>query len=260
MKLDSTRLGEYQRCPYYYYLKNVLNWHPKVVANELTFGTIMHESLMIGHQKGVEEAVKVWSKYEAPSGEQLRTRTKGEMVVSKYFQQYPKDWEILEYEKVFEVPIKNHIFFGRMDMIIKWSGQLWVVDHKTSRTLEKSFFKGFRPHNQSYGYTYALRKLYNNEGIGIIINGVLINKTEALEGRGKPKLEFMRVPISPIPEDLESWENSFLTCCEEIEYRMDTKKWQRAYSNCHQFFKECDMFNLCVYNDTHEFEQVERKI
>lgn len=78
-------------------------------------------------------------------------------------------------------PIRNiHVFYtGRIDCILRDSGHLWVVDHKTSSMGGREFEDAFRLSLQTRGYVWAAQHLTGLPIAGLIMNAVVVRKPTA---------------------------------------------------------------------------------
>lgn len=250
MRLDATRMGEFQRCPRYYWLANIANWQPKQLATPLNFGQVMHKSLEVFYKSGSEEvAIQAWKDYSPPDGEDLRTQGKGIVITKSYINKYKNDiLEFLEVEKNFQTKVGENDFFGRIDAVVKWHNSLWVMDRKTTSSLGRSFLDKFRPNNQVYGYIYAERTTRPSVS-GFLVDAILVSKT---------KIDFQRCSVTPIPSEIEMFIKSFTETCSCIKQCEAKGVWNQHFNNCHMYFTKCQYYPICLYGDYHEFEQRER--
>lgn len=96
----------------------------------LVFGKVFH-GLCEARLKGVPVTASIWE------GVPQEIRDEAEYTFEAYCQQYPtEDWEVLDVEKLVEVPIpesEGDVYVGKLDVIIRRNdnGQLGIVDHKT---------------------------------------------------------------------------------------------------------------------------------
>lgn len=83
---------------------------------------------------------------------------------------YVKDME--QAESVFVNKI--HVYWtGRIDLIVKDQGGLWVMDHKTTSMLGPTFWDNFVLSSQMIGYCWAAEKVVVREPIkGVIVNAI----------------------------------------------------------------------------------------
>ena len=63
-----------------------------------------------------------------------------------------------------------HVYWtGKIDLIIKDESDIWIVDHKTTSILSKSFFDDFHLNQATIGYVWAARTL-SYPAVGLILN------------------------------------------------------------------------------------------
>lgn len=66
------------------------------------------------------------------------------------------------------------LYTGRIDLILRDSNLLWVVDHKTSSRGGNEFVEAFRHSLQTRGYTWAAQKVLGQPVTGLIMNALVI--------------------------------------------------------------------------------------
>lgn len=71
------------------------------------------------------------------------------------------------------------LYIGRIDVLLRDSNLLWVVDHKTSSRGGGEFVDAFRLSRQTLGYTWAAQKLFNETVAGCILNAIVIRPPTA---------------------------------------------------------------------------------
>lgn len=79
----------------------------------------------------------------------------------------------------FTYPLADDVmFYGRYDGVVeeKASGQLYVMDHKTTGQLSSDWAETFRLSTQMTGYIWAAEQLMGKRITGAIINGIQISK------------------------------------------------------------------------------------
>lgn len=72
-------------------------------------------------------------------------------------------------------PIPNYLLCGHLDKIVSFSGDLFVMDHKTTTTTPSGrYFDGFNPHNQMTTYTIASQTIMKSPIKGVIVDAVQV--------------------------------------------------------------------------------------
>ncbi len=68
-----------------------------------------------------------------------------------------------------EIPI---IYTGKIDLVLKWDEQTWVMDHKTASQLGDYFFQDKFASSQLPGYCWAIEQTTNLKPVGYAINAL----------------------------------------------------------------------------------------
>lgn len=184
----------------------------------------------------------------------------------------PKDagWRSNDFEGS-DVIIRNlHILYtGRIDVILRErsSGQLWVVDHKTSSIGGKTYYEDFRLSSQTVGYCWAAQKVLQQPVSGLLLNALIIRPLTKT-GIGQ---EFTRNNFFYSPNRLEEWEQNVKTIVTDFVanlvrgyFPQHTKACMGKYGIC-QYHENCslprqqrpsdlasDLFRSVTWNPTHE--------
>ena len=163
-------------------------------------------------------------------------------------------WNLVATERPFCVPLDTEdekIFYsGRIDKVIEdESGQLWLLEHKTSTLFSKTagfrydFVQSFSPNSQIEGYMYATLFLQHMEELpndrefaGVYVDASLVHKTQ---------FYFKRIPIyysdllvAEWLQDVRYWYKSFQRSIESNEF-------PRSPHSCQSKYGQCSYINLC---------------
>lgn len=84
------------------------------------------------------------------------------------------------------------LWIGRVDAVVRYKGQLWIIDHKTSSMLGAKFINDKLRSSQFLGYYYALNDLVT-EQFGKPLAGVLLNVI--CTGTKEVKFELYELPF-----------------------------------------------------------------
>jgi hypothetical protein len=198
--ITHSAMDDFKKCPRRYFFSWVLGYKSSVGNPIFAFGRAYHKFRETLSRKYLSkeytdpnspalfflshiEAEKLWQKEKPPapptndykakkwafldSGRLLEACKVAHAFWSKQMQSgVIQDIEI-------ETPFTAHIkddehTSGRWDAIIKWSGKLWLKDHKTS-TKDKSFFdRGLEPNDQASRYIYAAQQATNQRIEGVV--------------------------------------------------------------------------------------------
>lgn len=229
---DNTMLGDYKKCPRYFYLRHRKGWRSQGISAALTFGLSWHsamDALWQGFGKVPDEQLleiasfafnKTWIEEGMPDPatmdiadtESLGARTP--MIAREMLHQYLEkrrplleDSTLLFAERPFAVPIfqddADIWYIGRMDKGISHGGRQLILEHKTTSEYKKdggfktSYVEGWYPNSQCEGYLYGS----NMQGLGsfqyVWIDAALVHKKE----HGF----FKFIPISASFANLDNW-------------------------------------------------------
>ena len=251
MKLNQSNINLWYKCPYAFYQQNILGIGFPTIPTALDFGKHMHEALVIGYTKTVQEAINHWDLYKGEADEK-RTPAMGKLIIERYFQLHPvSELEIIALEKPFEIPIGKHIYTGVWDLIAKWGRPAFLFDfeHKTTSGMGTTFFDQFTPDIQIAGYYYAGKQLLGKEYNGIIMNGLRVAKYMDKDD----SKNFGRKILNPTQFEVEGFLGQFTNVADQIEFALANwteEQWKanKHYSSCWDYFTKCSYWNLCVYN------------
>ena len=81
---------------------------------------------------------------------------------------------------------------GKIDLIYKREGRIYIMDHKTTSMMGPSYFREFDLSSQVCGYLWAVSKLLGNVAVaGFIVNALAIRK----QTKTGKRFEFERYPV-----------------------------------------------------------------
>lgn len=216
---DSTSLGALKTCPQFYLYTIVEGWQPRSTSVHLTFGIHYHKAIEIYDHKKSEglshdDALDTALAYcleatvdRLPNGkwkpwfsdDPNKNRFTLVRSVVWYLEQFTDDAATtiqmangkpaVELSFRFEIDVElegnKALLCGHLDRLVEFSGQLWVMDHKTTRyTLDQRYFDSFNPDNQMSLYSLASQVVFNQPVRGVIIDGAQILATLSRFQRG----------------------------------------------------------------------------
>ena len=186
-----------------------------------------------------------------------RTPVKAKEMYFYYYKELAEHmnrWNLIATEQPFCVPLdleNEKIFYsGRIDKVIEdETGQLWLLEHKTSTMFSKTtgfrydFVQSFSPNSQIEGYMYAvlfmqhMNELPNDREFGgVYVDASLVHKTQ---------FHFKRIPIyyndllvAEWLDDVRYWYQSFRESEENTAF-------PRSPHSCQSKFGQCSFINLC---------------
>ena len=230
---DNTRLGDYKKCPRYYYLRHVKNFRGQGVSLALSFGLSWHaamDALWLGFGKLPDKELlevsayafdKCWEEEGLPPPDKLTIENmedfgmRNPMVAREMLFNYldkrrplMEDSELLFAERPFAVPIypdnPDIWYIGRMDKGIKHQGTNIVLKHKTTSEYKKDggfkefYVQGWYPNSQCEGYLFEANMQDPSKPFRYVwVDAALVHKKEH---------HFFRfIPISATFANLDNW-------------------------------------------------------
>lgn len=287
---DNTRLSEYKKCPRKYYFRHMRHWIRKgVKPAPLAFGGAWHSAMdvvwgMISQgekddDKVGKEAMKAflrtWKEEEQPwpmdieQEKMMAPRTPGiaaEMLVEyiRLRRNYIENtYELVSIEEPFLAPIDPSTdyfgYIGKRDKIVKFQGQYWAIEHKTTTLYDKkhgfrqSYLDSYSPNSQTDGYAHSLHMRYGKQAGGVLVDIALVHKTE--------HSWFKLLPLTRRTELLDSWLNDTRDWIFRIE--RDRDRLANDVSEEHEVMtafprntESCFNYNtMCSYRDVCRFHE-----
>jgi hypothetical protein len=94
------------------------------------------------------------------------------------------------------------VWTGRIDLIYRREGRIYIMDHKSTSMMGPQYFKEFDLSSQVYGYLWAASTLLNQPVAGFIVNALAFRKPTP---KGKP-YEFSRYPVPADDSLIQEWQ------------------------------------------------------
>lgn len=233
---DSTSLEGLKKCPRYYQYVMIENWQSLSDNIHLRWGGEFHSTLE-GYERAKAEGYShddalrltlealLWRIADwTPSPREVRSeklKTKENLVkaIVWYLDHYEDDnakTVMLENGKP-AVELSFHfspwptepywnryLLCGHLDKIVDYSGDLYVMDHKTTtNTPTGHYFNGFDPHNQMSVYTIASQTIMKSPIKGVIVDAIQVADSFTRPVRGITYRSSQR--LDEWLEDLKHW-------------------------------------------------------
>lgn len=128
---------------------------------------------------------------------------------------------------------------GIFDGLVEFSGQVFVLEHKSTSVLGGTYFNQFKPNNQVSGYIWASSKLSGKKVQGALVNAIGIYKA------GKTKFE--REMTSRSEVGIAEWKRNVQTTCAEIRFHERHGYWPLRT-------QACTLYGLCEFHSIHVLE------
>lgn len=230
---DNTMLGDYKKCPRYFYFRHVRGWTPSGIAMPLIFGLAWHAAMDViwrGYKKmnkdelvsvamaafedvWIEEGCKPIKELGLQDLEMLGARTPytAQEMLHGYLNKRSYILEssrLIAAESPFAVPIypdRDDIFYiGRRDKKIETdTGDLVILEHKTTSEykveggFKEQYIQSWWPNSQCEGYLYAGRMEDGDKVRSVWVDAALVHK--------KVHDAFRFIPISATFSTLDNW-------------------------------------------------------
>lgn len=274
LEIDNTSLERFITCARSaeYYIIRQREARSTNIA--LKFGGAIHKALETKYIYGEGEAVrqkenevllKEFQDIVVPPDDH-RTPDRAIEVVKKYHEKYPQElFHVVEQDGhplvevrfaeelgtvevfsdlyMYEAGVRRQfrvdrifvVWTGRIDLIVEWDSQYWVVDHKTTQIMGDGYFGDFELSQPTVGYCWAAQRRFGFTIAGLVLNALAVRKYTP---KGKPT-EFQRRRY-PYPQwQLTEWQPNtlavvgrFIADWKDGYFPMETKWCFGKYGRC----------------------------
>lgn len=255
--LDNTMIKSFNRCPRQFQYRHIMHLTPiNENSTPLFFGSVVHSALenyyltgdidkslqlakdlytpkVIQPPQGIDIGLNPIGSYPSVSTiptDDTRNITSCLTILGGYFKKWhPEQFKIKQVEVAFQIELASDLIFcGKADGVIEYLGDLYILEHKTSKSISSFCAK---PNHQISGYIYSLRVL-GQPIVGAIVNLIAVLKT---------KLDYHRVITTRVESELEEWRMMVL----DVKTRIDrclSRNWFPKDDNSCSF---CSFKTLC---------------
>lgn len=247
---DNTMMGCYQTCQKKYWLRHIRGLVPKRTAMPLQYGDYMHQALSRwyeGHEP--EYCIAVFDDYQDDPMDEKRTAARGKETMLEYIKRYPQEpFEIVANEVPFEQEIYSdrrftYTLVGKIDLVVKWHGNIYGLDHKTTSQLGSSYFYQYELSRQMIGYLLGLKRQY--EDTGYSIHGMIINAIAVY----KNNFKFAR-EIATYTQRKLNWYTDYVPkLMQEIAAKEELYERTKDAKIFLPNWDACDFYGHCAYKD-----------
>lgn len=266
--LDSTKLGDFRRCPRYGFFRHVQGWNSAEPNVDLIFGQAWHTAMefifqhglddfdnyKIAHILGMEEILKHFTVEQ--DAENYPKSTKGLYNGLLSFFDQRGEWAdytfidseisgdlILEEGKALRFKIDLILFDHRLN-------GLSPADHKTSKSSSYIYRELFQNSFQMKCYLYAAKSYFG----GNEVKGLFINRSEFL----KNSVTHRKLIYMPSDETLQLWNVTALIEFNRILHEIQQYatydhpdnsimlSFPQCDSGCSKYNRLCEYFNICT--------------
>ncbi len=256
--IDYSQLQTYLSCPKRYYNKYILGLKKRDMGEgeqSRSFGQCVHKALELWHTTSLEAGIK-WFKenYTCLENEKIRTVDNGVQLINNFVPWYRLNFhsaEILGVEVQDTYSIGDIQYTVKIDKVIKYNGNIYVVDYKTTTSKTHYYFLNFNPNMQVSGYCNYVRKKYGS--CSGFIPMVMQMGHRQRTYKGEPAGFWCKMDydiINRTKEQLDDFEENVINC--QIRIRNDMTRTPSLFpkneGNCMQY-RGCEYRELCISCD-----------
>lgn len=133
------------------------------------------------------------------------------------------------------------VWTGVIDLVVKDSDQLWIVDHKTTSIEGDSYWKQYELSQQFTGYVWAASELLGQRVEGAVAN-VIYGRQPTKTGRG---LDFLRRRYHYRDDQLGEWRQNMIWLMEDFVHNLQTGRFPMKTQWCVGKFGTCPYHDVC---------------
>jgi len=183
-------------------------------------------------------------------GEDVKTVENGVKLLQEFVPYYRAnfgEWETLAVEKVGHVNIGGKVdYIVKIDRVVKWRGNIYVVDWKTTKTTRKhGYFDRFRLDFQPTGYVKWCQ-LEFGQCSGFIPVGLFMGYRKR-KYKGEPAgfhCSFDYTIVNRTQDMIDSWGEDMLGIADEIERCKVSNHWRHNPEHCGSY-RGCQYMQIC---------------
>ena len=255
---DHTSIMTYKTCPRKYFYQIVLGRVAKEEAIYFAWGSAYHrfreilekaygldrkgldQTLAVdAYTEAVNAGMKVWRERgkDQAVGTQFEFMTAARLLSS--FQVAFQHWsrekqqnrvQVLAVEQLFNVRLPNgESTSGRADQIVRWNGQLWGRDFKTTSKDEKFYNRTIDPNDQFTRYTYAEAELCGEPIQGQLIEVLYNGKSTKTQQKGP---DIFTLIASRTDQQIKRWVDEEIFWRETINRSRDQDMYPMVENAC----------------------------
>ena len=264
--LDSSKIQTFQDSPRRFFFEHVLGWRVDEPNIHLVFGSSWHDAMEVMMREvgsytdaTVARAYNAFQRgfldvYNDPlqeTGSDKKTEGAALNALISYAEEYKNDdFTTHEVEVAGTIPISNtRLIHFKLDTIIEYGAGhplyrpgFWSMEHKTGSMNTIGWRSKWGIIVQPWTYTHALKGLYQNEAVGVIINGVFFYK------KGQA---FIRIPVIKSDTMMQAGLDSVNHWVDQIEWNFKMLQEENAKNSTMFSFPcngmSCSKFGNCPY-------------
>lgn len=265
------RLQNMLECPQKYSYQYNLGIEPLIPAQALMKGSLVHLALAHHYTRKKAEDIgedkdQFFNPFEAIREKCNQSPEFGEFASNiedvidayqRYWMVENRNWRVLEVEQlayaIIEDPQlkgengeqKKYLLTGRFDMVLENinTGDILVVDHKTTSRLSSAHQNFYSVSGQLIGYEYMARKIFGDRLKGVMLN--LIQLTSPYK--------FNRIVLTPRPNLVAHFEQTVIDAERRIAELENSGRDPMNYPKAMNELTCFTRYGACQYLDTCKF-------
>lgn len=244
---DHSAMDYLKKCDRQYFYRIVLGRVPQMQKNQtvLDFGTAYHKfKEVLERTKDIKDAIgaaknvkiqepELGSKWEFLTGSRLMK------VMAIAYQAWEREKqlgkiEVIDVEMFWNVMLSDGTYVaGRMDQLVKWGGQIWNRDWKTSTKQITYFQSGTEPNDQVDRYNFGGSNLISAPLGGTIFD--VMYHTKTVEPTITPVL------ATRTKSQIETWVKEQIHINTHLKSNRELDIWPKRETSCYM----CDYKSVC---------------
>jgi hypothetical protein len=218
------------------------------------FGQYIHSSLEKYYSLGQRDFISEWADFpELPpeSKEFHKTRANGIKLLNEYINHYKaidSEMEIVDVESVIKIPLtKDVTWVVKLDTVVRLRGNLYSLEHKTTKNLSPTYFNSYNPNTQISGQVLGIEHKYG-QCSGVLVN-VLLSGFRQKAYKGEPAgfhCKFQREVINRDASQLKDFKQNVVKWVDRmLEVKDNPEKVLKNENACHQY-RGCQYKEICM--------------
>jgi len=246
---DNTMMTAAMKCLRLYKERYRNHWTSKERAVPLSFGALMHLGLNVWYKtKDPDKALMalVDANYVDPPGDH-RTRGLAITILAESIEWYGDErrwWgdDVILNETAINIEDEDGFRWGgRLDLLVRYKGSLWVVDHKTTSIGTDRWWDEYLLSPQMGGYVYSAGVIAGAPIAGVIINRIIIPKNKL-----PPEKQFKRRPFLWDANKLAEWRRQMIHNYHQIYQAIETGDFPPNWYACIGRYGRCSRYGICT--------------
>jgi hypothetical protein len=134
------------------------------------------------------------------------------------------------------------VWTGKVDLMIEWEDQNWVVDHKTSSIKGEHWWNQYTLSQPIIGYVWAAQRITGKPFVGAVINGIFLRKPS----RTGVQVEFERRRFYYEPWRIMEWEKNTMVTVSDFLAHLKRGFFPQETVWCVGKYGLCQYFDVCT--------------